>query len=311
MHNKLSILTFFFGFLVNKAFGFANILSGAFLATYSIIHTIQGMYVNIHHLSNSFDLSLQAYQSTHLYNPELGTEHLIPNLPESTYHGLMHPSVMYLHPTLPHQHHIDSFMHHMHGSSDHFNYNMDLKSHHHQNLEINGNNHYQHDGHLGIYHGMSSSINNGPLSSSEFHRNIFHNVHSDTGTNVDSVSISDTPNMANPISHNSIINNYVASILSKNDLHNIISSDYTHSLIVHNGQSLLDNGANSGMEAATATATANSNPGNQPNQSMEFIGVFNYVTPFIFLTSGITSLSIGLLTLHTKKSRKRKLYLVR
>lgn len=96
---KLIILIYLLYFINKFAYCFISSFSGPFILIYSILRTIDGMTENIQHISNSMDLSLQSFLSSQLLGKS--TDKIYnPLVIGADYHGSASPCGFDFHPTL-------------------------------------------------------------------------------------------------------------------------------------------------------------------------------------------------------------------
>lgn len=96
---KLIILIHLLYFINKFAYCFISSFSGPFILIYSIIRTIDGMTENIQHISNSMDLSLQSFLSSQLLSENTDKFHNTLVI-GADYHGSASPCGLAFHPTI-------------------------------------------------------------------------------------------------------------------------------------------------------------------------------------------------------------------
>lgn len=97
--NKLILVILLLSYIYKFADCFISSFSGPFMLIYSILRTIDGMTENIQHISNSMDLSLQSFLSSQFLSKDSDKINN-PIIIGADYHGSVSPCEFAFHPTL-------------------------------------------------------------------------------------------------------------------------------------------------------------------------------------------------------------------
>ncbi|KAF7456430.1 putative secreted protein, signal peptide, possible transmembrane domain near C-terminus [Cryptosporidium felis] len=298
-HSKLiSIIN---SFIIIRAFVdcFISSISGPFMFVYSILRTIDGMTENIQHISNSMDLSLQSFLSNQIViNNTIGT--YAPLIINADYHGSVSPFVIEFHPTLP------NFKLKLENEiNDEFLEKNEFSNNCLSNYTIN-------QFHFKSFVGMRSNSENTYNSTDDFKIELVNN----TAIGNERYELVDphyyNANMINKNTINLMEKNTINEITQMSKLVDPLFGYYTNQILSaapttlrYSEYTISENGIYQYKQGEFQNTEAGAN-------NVDIFRLYTYYTThYLFQITSIFSMGISLHSQYRRKSRQRKLHLVR